>query len=388
MMRMQAMAVFLSLGVILAARHAAAESIVSADGSPGVFDVSLQHELDAAVNRSLDWLAANQSPQGAWSNTNFPALTAFPLWAFARSEHPRRDAVIKQAVAFVLSCVRKDGGIYQVVNGVKGGGLSNYNTAICMTALHAVGNPELTPVVLKARAFIAGTQHVGDDLYKGGFGYDKATNRAYADLMNTLYAMEAMRLTEGVEDSRPGGKRVDIDWSSAVKFVEGMQNKPGSGVGQQGGFFYKPGESKAGTVTDAKGTVVFRSYGSMTYAGLLALVYARVDRDDVRVRSAFQWSADNWSLHENPGMGQQGMFFFYNVLSRALSAYGADLVPRGKNVYVDWRADLVEKLIALQRVDAKTGGGYWINETGRFWEQDPVLDTAYSLLALLSAQGR
>ena len=389
MTRMCVNAVRLCISLTLAGSGLAAEeSIISADPTPGVFDESLQHELDAAVNRGLDWLAANQAANGAWSNTNFPALTAFPLWAFARTEHPQREAVMRKAVAFLKSCVQPDGGIYQVVTGVKGGGLSNYNTAICMTALHAVGDPELTPIVLNARAFVAGAQHVGDDAYRGGFGYDKDTNRAYTDLMNTLYAMEAMRLTQGAEDLRPGGKKVDIDWSAAVKFVEGMQNKPGSGKDQAGGFFYRPGESKAGTVTDAKGHVVFRSYGSMTYAGLLALVYARVDRDDIRVRSAFQWSCENWSLDENPGMGNEGMFFFYDVLARALRAYGAELIPRGNNVYVDWRSDLVEKLIACQHVDPKTGAGYWLNPTGRFWEQDPVLVTGYSLLSLLEAQGQ
>ncbi len=378
----------LTASLLIHPAMAADESIVSTAPTPGVFDESLRRELDAAVNRGLDWLAANQGENGAWSNTNFPALTAFPLWAFARGTHPRREVVMAKAVAFLKTCVKPDGGIYAVVSGVKGGGLSNYNTAICMTALHAVGDRELTPIVLKAREFIAGTQHFGDDIYKGGFGYDKDTNRAYADLMNSLYAMEAMRLTQGAEDLRPGGQRVDIDWAATVKFVESMQNKPGSGKEQEGGFIYRPDESKAGTVTDAKGSVVFRSYGSMTYAGLLALIYARVDRDDVRVRSAFKWSCDNWSLDENPGMGNEGLFFFYNVLARSLGAYGADLLRRGNGVYVDWRRALVEKLIAMQRIDPKNGAGYWINDTGRFWEQDPVLATGYGLLTLITAQGR
>ena len=35
------------------------------------------------------------------------------------------------------------------------------------------------------------------------------------------------------------------------------------------------------------------------------------------------------------------------------------------------------KLINLQKAD-----GSWANENGRWWEKDPVLVTAYSLIAL------
>jgi squalene-hopene/tetraprenyl-beta-curcumene cyclase len=135
-------------------------------------------------------------------------------------------------------------------------------------------------------------------------------------------------------------------------------------------------------VTNATGEVVFRSYGSITYAGMLALVYAKVSRDDVRVRSAFDWAAKHWTLDENPGMGQEGLYFFFNVLSRCLSAYGQDMIPVPGGKFVDWRGALARKLITAQTVDPKTGGGFWVNPSGRYWENDPVLVTAYALLAL------
>ena len=43
----------------------------------------------------------------------------------------------------------------------------------------------------------------------------------------------------------------------------------------------------------------------------------------------------------------------------------------------NWREDVAKKLINLQNKD-----GYWQNENGRWFEKDPVLATAYSLIAL------
>lgn len=358
-------------------------TLVSSKTPSGTLDRSLRNEVDAAIGRSINWLAATQKPNGAWSNDAFPALTGLPLQALAKAEHPKKAEMLAKATKFILSCRQPDGGIYTIVKGVKGGGLSNYNTAICMTALHETGNKEFTRAILNARQFIAAVQHTGGDVYDGGFGYDESTDRKYADLLNSFTAIEGMAKTAGVEDLRPASeKRVDIDWKKTIAFVEQMQNKEGTGIENEDGFFYMPGQSKAGSTTNLDGTVVFRSYGSMTYVGMLSLIYAQVPRNDPRILSAFHWSARNWSLKENPGMGDQGLYFFYNVLSKCLTTYGRDEIPMPDGTTLNWRAELARKLVSMQRIDEKTGHGYWVNDTNRFWESDPVLATAYALVAL------
>jgi squalene-hopene/tetraprenyl-beta-curcumene cyclase len=369
-----------------AAAAAADRELISTTAPAGVVPESLARESAAAVDRGLDWLAVKQQPGGHWSNPDFPALTALALWGFLRNGDPTHAAVVSNAVRSLRGCIREDGGIYREVSGRKGGGLSNYNTAICMTVLHATGDPSLTRAVQKARTFIADAQYTGGDVYDGGFGYDASTRRAYTDLMNTTFALEAMRLTQDVEDTRPAGEpRADIDWNKAVDYVTSLQNPAEAGADQAGGFGYSPTDPKAGTVTNAEGVVFFRSYGSMTYSGMLSLVYAGVSRKDPRVRSALAWAGTHWSLDENPGMGAQGLFFFYNVLGRCLSVADVDLVPRAGGPPVDWRRELAEALVARQKIEPDSGHGYWINDTARFWEGDPVLVTAYSLLALQSA---
>ncbi|MEI8242359.1 MAG: prenyltransferase/squalene oxidase repeat-containing protein [bacterium] len=338
----------------------------------------------AAVARGLDWLQQNQATNGAWSKPQFPALTGLPLWAVCGAGDTNRQVMTDRAVAFLLSCVQTNGGIYAAVPGIKGGGLPNYNTAICMTALHATGRKDLTPVIRNARTFVGSLQYFGDDDYSGGFGYDRATGRAYTDLDNTFYALEAMRRTQDVEDSRPGAqKRVDVNWTAALAYVSKLQNKPAAGTNDAGGFFYNPDDAKAGKGTNAEGKVYLRSFGSITYAGLLSLIYANVTREDPRVASAVDFASRHWTLEENPGMGSQGLFFYYNVMARALATANMGALPRkAGGEPIAWRDELIRKIVSLQQPD-----GSWGNPNNRFWENDPVLVTSYCMLALEFAAG-
>jgi len=379
---------FMTLAEEPAAAAGQKATLVSSTQPAGTLDPSLANEVKAAINRSMDWLVTQQKEDGSWSDPKFPALTALALQAILDGDHPKKKEVVAKAVKYILSCVQKDGGIYVALpglkdGGTKGGGLSNYNTAICMMALHAVGDPSLDKVIQNARTFVAGAQYLGDDVYKGGFGYDKQTDRPYTDLLNTYYSVEALKVTADKEDSRPATeKKVGINWNETVKFIEKMQNKADAGD-QAGGFFYNPTDPKAGTSTNKDANVViFRSFGSMTYAGMLALVHANVSRDDVRVKSAFEWAAAHWTLDENPGMGAQGVYFFYNILTKCLKAYGQDLVPIKDKEPLNWKAEVAKKLVSLQRIEPKNGEGYWKNDVNRYWEDNPVLTTAYTLRAL------
>lgn len=356
----------------------------------GQIDISLLNEARAVQNRGLKWLAKRQQADGSWSVADFPALTALPLWAFAVSDYPDKSRVVSNAVQFILKDVQPDGSIYKKAPG-PGGGLVNYNTALCMTALHLTKDPALIPVIQKARQFMATAQHLeGDDVYKGGFGYDKTSGRKYTDLSDSVIAYEAMRLTQSVEDQRPTGeKKVDLDWQATTQFLGKVQNTAKAGTNEAGGFAYRPDESKAGTTTNEAGVVVLRSYGSMTYAGLLSLIYADVSRNDPRVRSAFDWAARHWSLDENPGMGPQGLYYFYNVMAKSLSTFGQEAIPGKKDSPpLAWRAEMIKKLISLQKVEKDgSGEGYWVNDNNRWMENDPILVTAYTLIALDVALG-
>lgn len=343
---------------------------------------SLSLETQAGIKRGVDWLVSQQQPNGAWSNTNYPALTGLALWALTLDPAGRNEKAISNAVSFILSCVQTNGGIYREIKGQKGGGLGNYNTALCLVALNSVNRPDLAPVLLGARRYLSVSQHLGKDIYDGGFGYDQQHERAYADLNNSIYALEAMRLTEKVEDKRPASeKKADLDWTAAQGFVARCQNVTPDLADEYGGFYYRPNESRAGMVTNKEGLVVYKAQAGSTYAALLALRYARVGSDDERVKKAIQWSQQHWNLDQNTGTDKEGLYSYYHVLAKALVVYGDALVSRGETVRMSGRQALIEKLLSLQKIDP-AGRGFWVNETGRYWESDPVLTTSYALVAL------
>ncbi|HEY8241563.1 MAG TPA: prenyltransferase/squalene oxidase repeat-containing protein [Kiritimatiellia bacterium] len=359
-------------------------------------DPSLANEARAAIQRGTDWLLAQQNEDGHWSSADYPALTALPLWALLKGGVTEGDAV-ERATKFILGTVNEDGSICrEPAEKKKGGGLCNYNTALCMVALHALGDPVINTQVLKARHYLAGSQHFGSDVYHGGMGYDAENDRPYADLSNSYMSYEAMRLTQDLEDLRADGdKPADLDWAAARQFVSRVQNLPGSNdqpwasdaPEERGGFAYDPTATKAGTYTNESGKIVLRSYGSMTYAGLLSFIYANVDKSDERVTSAFDWASKHWTLEENPGMGSEGQYYFYNVVAKALASYGQDVITLADERQINWRNELIRKLVNLQKIDAKSGAGYWVNEANRWMEADPVLVTSYTLLALEIALG-
>ena len=93
--------------------------------------------------------------------------------------------------------------------------------------------------------------------------------------------------------------------------------------------------------------------------------------------SELEWLGNNYTLAENPGMGQQGLFYYYHTMTKALTILDESelVLPDGRKV--DWRQDLVKGLFDMQ-----DGKGFWVNENGRWWEKDPVLVTCYALLTL------
>lgn len=197
----------------------------------------------------------------------------------------------------------------------------------------------------------------------------------YTDLNNTFYALDAMRLTQDVEEARPAGqKRVDINWEAARKYVLSMQEQEGA---EAGGFVYNREVPRGGAPGGSGGVSSLRSHGSMTYAGLLSMLHCQLSREDPKVRSTYQWLGKHWSLKENAGQGNQGLYFYYEILSRALRAAGIEKLPLEDGTTVDWREELAKELLARQHAD-----GAWRNESNRFWEGDPALSTSYALLAL------
>jgi squalene-hopene/tetraprenyl-beta-curcumene cyclase len=95
------------------------------------------------------------------------------------------------------------------------------------------------------------------------------------------------------------------------------------------------------------------------------------------VSGAVDWLKNHYSVDENPGMGVDGLFYYYQVMAKALTAYGTPELTLNDGKKVDWPKELALKLIDMQQDD-----GSWKNDSGRWMEKDPVLATAYAVLTL------
>jgi squalene-hopene/tetraprenyl-beta-curcumene cyclase len=350
-------------------------------------DISFRNEVQRAIDRGLAWLQTNQSTNAYWSTADQPALTALALMAFKGEPTGRfqtnEPPWIKRGYAFILSCAKPDGGIHQT-------NLVTYNTSISVMALLAANKREYEPVILKARQFLIGLQGDFDapgkidNVFDGGIGY--GSKYQHSDMANTLSALEALYYSKGlVEDKNLAGTR-DLNWEAAIHFIQNCQNLPAYNKEKwasddpknKGGFVYYPGQSMAGSETNAAtGRVALRSYGSISYAGLLSYIYASLKRDDPRVLAVFEWLRQNYTIQENPGLGSQGLFYYFHTMTKALSIYGLGELELSNGQRINWRKELALRLINLQQHD-----GSWANENGRWWERDPVLVTSYATLCL------
>jgi squalene-hopene/tetraprenyl-beta-curcumene cyclase len=358
-------------------------------------DVSLKLEIERAIAKGVAFLKSQQDPAtGAWSDASIPALSALAISAILGdpSLDPGKPlpAETTKGYEYLLSNVKADGGIY-------GKGLATYNTSLSIMALLQSGNPEHLPVIAKARRLLINQQQdydkkgVTDNLFDGGIGY--GGSYAHSDLSNTHLALEALYYSKkaladtGLDESA----EFDLDWDAAIEFVSMTQNNEASAkrLGDhaavreedKGGFIYFPGDTKSEEIVlkTAEGEkTALRSYGSMSYAGLLSFIYADLDRGDPRIAAVMDWLSKNFTLEENPGMDAQGLYYYYHTMSKALAITGTKVLvaPDGKKI--DWKKELALKVMSTQQTN-----GSWINEESNRWmEGDPILVTAYSLLSL------
>jgi len=335
---------------------------------------TIRARVKEAISRSIGWLRTQQRSDGSFADSAVvnddgsvgskginPALTALVVYGIAKSplaDEMRDTDMFQRAVAYIKRNVKPDGGIYNEPFA------STYQTSVCLCALSAVRDPGDSPIISAAQSYLKSLQaaeQVGlsaADSNYGGWGYSAGAREA--DLSNLQFAMTALK--------ESGLTAHDAVWQKALRFVERCQN-----ISVDGGFIYRPGESKAGV--DEKGN--YRSYLSMSYAGLLSLIYCNVDKDDRRVVAAVNWLRKNYNLEENVPIGKQGLYYSYHTMAKALATYGEKRFVDSSGRRHDWFEELASTLLKKQHAQ-----GFWANTSPRWFEMDRVLVTAYAILAL------
>lgn len=354
----------------------------------GALSAQTRQDVQQAITRGLDYLKSQQNKeQGNWVMTEDPALSALVLSALIQNPAGADSSdELKRGYDFILKNVQPDGGIYHKAR-------ANYNTAICLMALVLRARPQDEEIIRRARSFVAheqvdaGTPGKTDSPFDGGIGYGGSQQVAYADLSNTSFALEALYYSKKLfqDTGRPVEKSDDLNWDAAIQFVSRCQNlkasndQPWAGADKNnvGGFGYTPVPQAPRDSKKIEGPVPMRYYGSMGYAGMLSFIYAGLTPEDPRMKAALEWLGGNYTVDENPGMGAEGLYYYYHTMAKALATAGISQL-KTKTGSANWTSDLSSKLLSLQNSD-----GSWVNDaSGRWMESDPVLVTAYTVLAL------
>jgi len=308
--------------------------------------------IKKASARAAEFLLAGMDDKGMIGK--HPGVTGMALYAIlsAPAGIKSDDKRIVKGLAALAALAKKDGAIFDKDS-------ATYVTALAMLAFQKAGAH--ANLIKPAAKWLVKGQFKKADKNFGGMGYGKSGD---ADLSNLHFALEALKETAFKDDPEV--------YKRAIKFIERCQNRSESNdqkfAGDDGGFVYKPGASKAG------GT---KSSGSMTYAGVKSFLYANADKKDPRVVAAMDWLRGNFSVDENPGMGAKALYYYYQLMAKALALVGDAKFTDSNKVAHDWYAELSKKLLSLQKKD-----GSWKNDTPDFWEGNPYLATSRALLAL------
>ncbi|WP_197443341.1 prenyltransferase/squalene oxidase repeat-containing protein [Lignipirellula cremea] len=333
-----------------------------------------QKLYDQTVSKAIAYLRTKgQAEDGTFTKAAGPGVTALCATALMKAGVSPNDPTVAKSLAYLESMVQPNGGIH-----AKGSRLPNYETCIIMMCFSEANQAGRYSKQLKgAEKFVRDLQWAedddiaGDDYNYGGGGYGGDSR---PDLSNTAYLVDALKSVGAGAD--------DQALQKALVFVSRCQNlesefntTPLAGKVNDGGFYYTVAAEGAGGKEDANGGL--RSYGSMTYAGLKSMVYAGVDADDPRVKAALTWIGKHYTVEANPGMGDAGLYYYYQTFAKALDVTGQDTITDAAGNKHDWRAELCQELAKRQNED-----GSFTNSNKRWLEGDANLSTGFALLAL------
>jgi len=331
----------------------------------------------APLQKAAAYLWGRQEADGGWHSHTYgllrsgQALTPFVLDALMQVPEdvlPMPRAKVDLAIAFIRAQTQASGALGMADRSIPD--YPNYATALAVSALCRARRPgwesQTTPMVayLRTQQFTEQNGWKPQDSAYGawGMGGERRTppDTGHVDLSMTRYVLDALRAS-GAGDSDPA-------FAAARVFIERCQN-----LDSDGGFFFTTTEidtNKAGQDGDR-----FRSYGTTTADGILALLASGHSRTGTRLIAAQRWLTSHHRAMDVPGFTGEayqrwprGLAFYYSASSA--QAFHSLQVNAGDGV--------VQGLRRSQHSD-----GSWVNPENLVKEDDPLIATPFALRALL-----
>jgi hypothetical protein len=378
-----------------------------------------EEEIEESIVRGLDWLAAQQNPDGSWGANpgQITAITGFALIKLQmRAYELDYESPFDPAYEYSTNVVGGWVFIFNVTNDVPthmnaqymgpqthdsrqddpdfdGNGIGTYfhnptiaytvyTTGICLMALEASGTPgrvndggidfdgDGTPDTFKEiaqdtaewLAFAQGDS--GND--EGGWGYtalDNQTVNLATDNSNGGYAVLGLAAAEGFDCTVPGWVRTELDvWIDTIQ-------DPVNGDPDDGGSYYNP-DWLPGTpwVNELKaGNLIFQ----MTFFGDAPSTPRFMDAMDYIERHWMDQDNDpGWGYNQDPAH-YQAMF----CLMKGFEYSGIDLIDLDGDGTPehDWYQEFAQVIVDQQNPDGSWPPSDW---------GDTLLNTLWALLTL------
>ena len=370
----------------------------------------LAERINSALVSAGKFLAAEQSPDGAWRSKVYgpfrdgPSLTPYVLTCVYLL--PRGDTTagaLRHGHEYVSSLLDEHGRLREPL-------ISPVYTAApaSWVAMFAGASPRDLRArdawlrYLRGRQLDASLGWKESDAPFGGWGYSAAVPHKPApgepspplvesNLSATVYALGALRCADVPPD--------DPAYRNVLAFVRRCQNFSDDPAARDarfddGGFFFIPGDAaknKAGVAgVDRSGRTRFHSYGSMTADGVRALLHAGLPPASPRVVAGRRWLEENFRADTNPGVFEpdrevlRGATYYYYCWSVAhgflhLGVREVRAAQGGREGEpVAWAEALAAELLARQRPD-----GSWSNRFTDSREDDPLVATPAAAAALV-----
>lgn len=364
----------LTLVLLFGGMTFAAEEVAKQAGS--AITPTEQNRL-TMIKQATDYLQTVQEESGGFSTKMGIGPSTIVLLGLIGCDLPEDHPLIQRGFTYLLAAVHDDGGIYS-----PGERIATYESCLAMSCLNLAKKKYQTnrfdSLLQKGEAFVRRLQYyeetgtTRDDASYGGTGYGK---KSRPDLSNTQFFVETLHEL-GAPSDDPAIQRALL-FVTRCQNLESVERPTALGpTSSDGGFIYTcfgDGESFAEQETNGG----LRSYGSMTYAGLKSMIYAGLTKDDPRVASALGWLKKHYSLTENPGLEQRGLYYYYQTVAKTFDALGQSVFVDDEGKSHFWKNELIEALRAAQQLD-----GSWVNENPMWREDDPVLVTGYALIVL------
>ena len=332
-------------------------------------------DIKSARDKGIAFLKTTQTENGGWSASQTTGITGLVTHALISSGVPTDDPAVAKGLDFLVKTIQPDGSLAS-----KSGRISAYETSIAILALTAANKDHKYDDAIQNGVKFLRTVQFNEakgtpdtDANFGGAGY--SAGRSRPDLSNTHFFLEAFEAA-GVSSNDPA-VQASLKFLSRCQNLAGPNNtSPEAEKVNDGGFQYTPVGAGGGGGAGPEGGL--RSYGSMTYAGFKSMLYAGLTQDDPRVKAALSWIRKNYTVKENPGMGANGVFFYYYLFGRSLNAAKIETLEDEQGGKHNWKQELAAHLISLQ-----SANGSWTNRDSDRWQEgDPNLVTAYALYAL------